>query len=83
MDTTLADFRFVFNIILSLSFSERSLERGDISFLFNATADKKHDQLIIMDNKAKVFVLVVFSNGNLRFFKESETKKPKQKLMKK
>ncbi|CAI4231742.1 unnamed protein product [Auanema sp. JU1783] len=42
MDTTLADF------------SEKSWERGDISFVFNATVDTK-DQLIIMDNKAKVF----------------------------
>ncbi|KAK6027778.1 frog antimicrobial peptide [Ostertagia ostertagi] len=43
MDTTLADF------------NERRWERGDISFVFNAKAKYESDELIIMDNNAKVF----------------------------
>uniref|UniRef100_A0A1I7Z3Z2 ANK_REP_REGION domain-containing protein n=1 Tax=Steinernema glaseri TaxID=37863 RepID=A0A1I7Z3Z2_9BILA len=42
LDTTLVDF------------NDRSWERGDISFIYNSTADKSK-QLVILDNKAKVF----------------------------
>uniref|UniRef100_A0A0K0E5E9 ANK_REP_REGION domain-containing protein n=1 Tax=Strongyloides stercoralis TaxID=6248 RepID=A0A0K0E5E9_STRER len=43
LDTTLVDF------------NDRSWERGDISFIFNPCADKTENELIILDNKSKVF----------------------------
>uniref|UniRef100_A0A0N5BZX6 ANK_REP_REGION domain-containing protein n=1 Tax=Strongyloides papillosus TaxID=174720 RepID=A0A0N5BZX6_STREA len=43
LDTTLVDF------------NDRSWERGDISFIFNPCADKVENELIILDNKSKVF----------------------------
>lgn len=42
LDTTLVDF------------NDRAWERGDISFIYNSAADKSRDQLVILDNKAKV-----------------------------
>ncbi|VDM45284.1 unnamed protein product [Toxocara canis] len=44
LDTTLVDF------------NDRAWERGDISFIYNSTADKTRDQLVILDNKAKAGV---------------------------
>ncbi|KAJ1354842.1 hypothetical protein KIN20_011908 [Parelaphostrongylus tenuis] len=43
MNNTLADF------------NERRWERGDILFLFSATAQHESDELIIIDNNSKVF----------------------------
>jgi hypothetical protein len=44
LDTTLVDF------------NDRTWERGDISFIYDSSADdKSQNQLVILDNKAKVF----------------------------
>uniref|UniRef100_A0A914XRY3 Ankyrin repeat domain-containing protein 13C n=1 Tax=Plectus sambesii TaxID=2011161 RepID=A0A914XRY3_9BILA len=43
LDTTLVDF------------NDRTWERGDISFIYDSTAEKPHEQLVILDNKAKVY----------------------------
>lgn len=43
LDTTLVDF------------NDRSWERGDISFIYNSGGEVAKDQLVILDNKAKVF----------------------------
>ncbi|CAJ0585920.1 unnamed protein product, partial [Mesorhabditis spiculigera] len=43
MDTTLVDF------------NEKSWERGDITFLFDAEAETPEQQLVVLDNKLKVY----------------------------
>lgn len=62
LDTTLVDF------------NDRTWERGDISFIYDSSADDhSHNQLVILDNKAKVFqrvrheVDLIFSEIIMRF----------------
>ena len=53
MDTTLVDF------------NERTWERGDISFIFDASADDPAQSLVILDNKAKVFQRVKYEESDV------------------
>ncbi|GMT13736.1 hypothetical protein PFISCL1PPCAC_5033, partial [Pristionchus fissidentatus] len=57
MDTTLVDF------------NERSWERGDISFMFNAEAPDE-DQLVVIDNNAKVYQRVRYQESEAEIDEE-------------
>lgn len=50
-----------------MDFNERSWERGDISFLFDSSAEAG-DSLVILDNKSKVFQRVKYEVIHDLFF---------------
>ncbi|VDK44507.1 unnamed protein product [Anisakis simplex] len=58
LDTTLVDF------------NDRAWERGDISLIYNSAAEKSRDQLVILDNRAKVFQRIRYEESDAELDEE-------------